>query len=266
MKLLQILDLIKQRQSIDWPHLHQSLLHLGITEALIRETFNVKRYSEKIYAVTIINHDFFENIMQLIEPSDKSSRATASMTGNSHIAAVNGALLIANTHHRKSPYVHLIKSGFPIPEPQKNNAIIIENLECFINFQDTYQFMKQFCEFTAPIDDIEFIYAAGNSISNQIITPYLHKFSGHIYCLLDIDIGGLQIYKNLLNNGLSLSTTHFVIPKDIHHRLQRSRRNMNKTELAKLNSFLNISSAINQLITYLHHYQTSIEQESYRVL
>ena len=264
MKTIQELDNTKQGKGVNWPTLYKKLSRLKIDDQLIYQAITIKQYSKKVYGINIIDHDAFEKIIQLAQPINKNSRAAASIAGNTHQINVNGALLVAVTEQSEAPYVHAFTQSYRLPYPKKQHAVIIENLECFLHFKDSYLFMSQLCEISHSIDDIEFIYAAGNSISNQNIIPYLKEFKGDIFCLLDIDIGGLQIYKNLLNNGLSIDKTHFVIPKDIEQRLKKSRRKASKSELNKLNNFLKISNQIDQLIGLMHYYQTTIEQESYR--
>ena len=236
------------------------------------------RYDESTYLVTITNQSAFDEIKALLQPIDKTSRKMASLSGNSHQATVEGALLIATSMMAEKPYTHLFMQHLSTPEPQHKFAIIIENLECFLHFQETFTFISKYCfhasqsisfetnQFqTLPeLHNIEFIYAAGNSITNRQIIPYLEQFEGGLWCLLDIDFGGLQIYQNLLNNGLSSDKTHFLIPNDIEARLLRSRRKAPQKTLQELNKFLNITPNINQLIRLIHHYQTIIEQESYR--
>lgn len=264
MKITQELENIKHRKGVNWPILYKKLSRLKIDDQLIQQAITIKQYSETVYGINIIDHDAFERIVLLAQPINKNSRALASITGNTHQTSVNGALLVAITEQSKAPYVHAFTQDYPLAYPKKQHAIIVENLECFLHFKDIYLFMSQLCAISHGIDDIEFIYAAGNSISNQNIIPYLKEFEGDIFCLLDIDIGGLQIYKNLLNNGLSIDKTHFVIPSDIAQRLKISRRKASKSELNKLNTFLKISNQIDQLIGLIHYYQTTIEQESYR--
>lgn len=264
MKTILELEAIKRGKEVNWPLLYRKLSRLKIDDSLINQAITPKKYSETVYGMTIIDHDAFEKIMQLARPINKNSRATASLMGNTHQTSVNGALLIAVTHQTEMPYVHIFMNDHPLSQPKKQHAIIIENLECFLNFRDTYRFMNQSCGIQHDMNEIEFIYAAGNSISNQNIIPYLKEFKGDILCLLDIDIGGLQIYKNLLNNGLSIDNTHFVIPNDIVQRLKISKRRALNSELNKLNRFLKISDQIDHLIGLIHYYQTTIEQESYR--
>lgn len=268
MKLLTKLEKVKKGHSLNWPSFYKHLLRQGISDILINEAMSVTRYSDKVYGVTITNRAAFKKIEALSQPVVKESRAMASRSGNTHAVSVNGALLITMTEHSKDPCTYIFTKDKPLPIPRQNHAVIIENLECFLNFKTIYQFMTQYCSISREIvriEDIEFIYAAGNSISNYLIVPYLQQFSGEIFCLFDIDIGGLQIYRNLLNNGLDLIHTHFVIPDDVVDRLEQSRRKATKAELAKLNKFLHISNQIDQLIVLIHHYQTTIEQESYRV-
>lgn len=266
MNLLKDLEDIKNGQPVNWSSINKKLFkRLKDDYQLVKQAFSiVKYYNKKTYIISICDHEAFDKIIKLLQPKNKHSRSTASLTGNSHITGVNGALLIIVTEQLSKPYVHVLKKESSIPIPTKKHAVIIENLECFLNFKETYRFMKQFCQVWHDINDIEFIYAAGNSISNQNIIPYLIKFTGDILCIMDIDLGGLQIYKNLLNNGLSITNTHFIIPNDIKNRLKNSQRKTTEEELDKLNKFLNISLSINQLIRLIRYYKTTIEQESYR--
>ncbi|VEA70765.1 Uncharacterised protein [Serratia rubidaea] len=152
----------------------------------------------------------------------------------------------------------------PYPARRKKHAMIIENLECFLDFRAVYQFAVQHCGVEYPEEDIEFIWAAGNGISNRLIIPYLQLFSGSVLCILDVDPGGITIYANLLSGGLAAQKTHYLTPDDLGERLHRSRRKISTEDLDALSRLHGLSPQVDKIISVLRHYRTTVEQESYR--
>jgi hypothetical protein len=249
---------------VDWPAARRSLVKVGVTEKLIDIAFTSTPYSDRAYKVEICCKDTLLEIKQQIESRDLGSRAGASVAGNSHKTPVNGAMLV--TWHAKQPFpdVRIFTDNRDIPVPQKKNILIIENEECFLNKEDTYQFAAKYCGLTIPIEAVEFVYGSGNSITNRRIIPYLKATSGQVLCLFDLDLGGLRIYANLLKAGLSPACTKFLFPSDLEDRLKASKRKATQDELEKLDQVYGVTTETDLIITAIRHYQTTIEQESYR--
>jgi hypothetical protein len=262
--LSQAMDAIKAGKGVDWLSLKRKLIRAGADASLISKSVQVVRYAEKVYQVTIINHEAFAELCQFAPPIDKSSRSTASLSGNSHATNVDGALLVAYNSTSAAPYNYVLRRSSPLPCPPKKHAMIIENLECFLDYRSVYQFVAKNCGVVYPKEDIEFLWAAGNGISNRLIIPYLQQFSGSVMCLLDVDSGGLQIYANLLAGGLPAETTRFLTPDDLRDRLCHSRRKVSGEELDALSKLYGVSSQVDNIISLLRHYRTTVEQESYR--
>ena len=105
---------------------------------------------------------------------------------------------------------------------------------------------------------------AGNSISNRLIIPYLKSFEGEVMCLLDVDLGGLKIYSNLLSGGVSLDSLHYLVPGDLARRLYESRRQAGEKELEGLSRMHGLSPVTDHVISAIRYFKKTLEQESYR--
>ncbi|WP_286271640.1 hypothetical protein [Thalassotalea hakodatensis] len=255
---------IEMGRAINWKKFSSQLAKFGIADKEIKRAFKVTRYSDDAYAVAIASEKLVNQFKVIIESHSLKTRSAASNRGNSHLEKVDGALLVANTSGNVVPYNHLFKKDRLVDTPQKTHCLIIENLECFLTFEHTFHFVSNHCDFDMDIKDIEFLWAAGNSITNSLIIPYLKKFNGQVFCLFDIDQGGLSIYSNLIKAGLEIDNTKFLFPYDIKERLENSKRKACTKELNSLSSNYGLSETTNQLITLIRHYKTTIEQESYR--
>ena len=130
-------DAIKKGRSVDWRTLKAQLLKIGATEALINDALFAKAYGDKDYQVVIKDEQSFIMLQTLAEPSDLSSRSAASITGNTHSTRVNGAMLAAWGIGDVTPYNRVFMQDRELPQPNKQHALIIENLECFLNNKTT---------------------------------------------------------------------------------------------------------------------------------
>lgn len=262
--LVKILELVRLGRPVDWPRCISQFIQVGIDTSMLDKAVIAAPYGNREYRVTIINEDLFKQIESLVSPTDRRSRSTASKSGNSHYVSVSGAMLAVWFAGEVECINRIFKPGLPNPQPSRRHAIIIENEECFLHKEDTFQFLQQRCDVKWPIEDVEFIYGSGNSISNRLIIPYLKSFEGEVLCLLDVDFGGLRIYSNLLSAGMPMERTRYLIPNDLTERLSRSKRKASSAELESLSVLYGKSSLIDNIIKAIRHFGTTVEQESYR--
>lgn len=260
----KIFTKIRAGYAVDWPMARNRLIRLGVDKQLIDRAVDVKAYSTKEHQVVIIDDAAFSEVEILAAPIDRSSRSAASRKGNTHAAGVNGALLAVWVSDEETPANRVFMDTHPFPKPSRRHALIIENEECFLNKEFTHEFATGHCGVNHDIDDIEFIYGSGNSITNRRILPYLQSFEGEVFCMLDVDLGGIRIYSNLLSGGLDPESTHFLVPDDLSMRLSKSRRKASQRELDGLSPYYGKTDALDKLITAIRYYKTTIEQESYR--
>lgn len=262
--LIRDLSKIQSGHPVNWKTVEQRLLRAGVEKHILEQAFHSTPFSSDEYKVIITCQAAFDEIKTQLNRTNANSRSNASLAGNSHTSSVNGAMLAVWCAGEKECINRIFMDGQPLPTPSRPHALVIENEECFLNKEDTYQFVSKYCRINHPIHQIEFIYGSGNSISNKRIIPYLKTFTGDILCLLDVDLGGLRIYANLLAGGLSPNSTKFLVPHDFTERLARSKRQASENELAALSKVYGYSKQTDQIIIAIRHYQTTIEQESYR--
>lgn len=257
---------LEKGAAVNWKVTNRLLLKAGISKQQIDEAFTVTAYGNDIYQVQIANKELFSDIQSLVNISiaSKSSRTSASVIGNTHAVSVCGAMLIVWHAEEGMPVVRVFDDNNSTPVPTKPNILIIENEECFLNKESTYQFAKQYCGLSCPIEDIEFLFGSGNSITNKRILPYLKSTVGDVYCLFDIDFGGLRIFANLLAGGLPQKKTHYLVPSDLENRLKNSKRKASAEELGKLDQIYGVSTKTDQVVSAIRYYNTTLEQESYR--
>lgn len=262
--LREDLHRIRSGLPVDWQTTKQRLHKAGIDRHLLARALDATAFSHDEYQITIVDCAAFDEIESLLQRTNNTSRSSASLLGNSHTATVKGAMLAVWCANETECMNRIFLDHQPQPKPSRRHGLIIENEECFLNKEDTYQFVTEYCGIDYPIDEIEFIYGSGNSITNRRIIPYLRAFKGDMLCLLDVDLGGLRIYANLLAAGLPLTTTHFLVPADLSKRLEHSNRQASDKELQALSKVYGYSELTDQIVKAIRYYKTTIEQESYR--
>jgi hypothetical protein len=260
------LSQIEKGAPVNWKVTNRLLLKAGVAKKQIDEAFSITAYGNDIYQVQIANKELFSEIQSLVSISiaSKNSRTSASIMGNTHSVSVCGAMLIVWHAEEGMPAVRVFDDNNPTPVTTKPNILIIENEECFLNKESTYRFARQYCGLTCPIEDIEFVFGSGNSITNKRILPYLKSTTGDVYCLFDIDFGGLRIFANLLAGGLSHKKTHYLVPSDLEKRLNNSKRSASAEELGKLDQVYGLTAKTDEVVSAIRYYNTTLEQESYR--
>lgn len=255
---------IEAGHPVNWMVAERMLIKAGIALDLLNRAFDVTSYGRDIYQVKVSDESAFLEIESQLNRPNKNDRRSASLTGNSHSVSVKGAMLITWVADEVSPRIRVFNDDTEPQVPTRPYVLIIENEECFLNKEDTFRFVKESCGVSYPISDVEFVFGSGNSITNKRIIPYLQSTSGQVYCLFDLDFGGLRIFSNLIVGGLPIDRTHYLVPHDLECRLKQSRRSASPSELQSLDQVYGISTKTDQVISAIRFYKTTLEQESYR--
>lgn len=255
---------IEAGNPVNWKKIERALIKIGIPSSLLNKAFDVLPYGSDTYHVIVRDEDAFFEIRSLVNKPRSKDRTSASVDGNSHAVPVKGAMLITWAAGEESPKVLVFNDDTQAQFPVKPNVMIIENEECFLNKESTFQFVNTYCGTNCLITDIVFVFGSGNSISNKRILPYFKAATGQIYCLFDVDFGGLRIFSNLLAGGLEAESTHYLVPADLECRLLQSKRIATQTELENLEQVYGISPKTDKVISAIRYYKTTLEQESYR--
>jgi len=135
----------------------------------------------------------------LFYQNDISSRIEGAKQGKSHSIGTSFAnmLLINTTCSPNTPHV-IVSTGYGVisSTPKLNKtAVIIENIENFY----LYSTYMECIGHQSLITVSDFIFGAGTQINNSLNLSFLSKYE-QIYVAGDLDLGGLKIYKTLVQN------------------------------------------------------------------
>ncbi len=198
------LEKINNNQPINIDLFLKSAEPYSLTETQLLKILNWKKIKAKIYSVSVLNDKAFNELMKQYPFSPIANRIDASIAGNSHSKAVSGSMLSLLAHKNSFPQLVIFSSNgnYQTPTSLHNNLLIIENLE---NFLSLIQQPDKLNIWLGEEWSCDIVYAQGNVISNQIHQKFFSQYD-KIRCLLDIDLGGLDIFKNI--NKLA-SSSHF---------------------------------------------------------
>jgi len=259
----QMLDVIKRKEPVEWMALRAFLISEGINEHRLDSGVESRHVSKSLYQLNITDAELYERIVSQLQSTDSSTRSGAALTQSSHQVKVSASLIHTFNAGSSDIDVRICGPEWPLPKPSKQYAFIIENLECFLKFRDTWLIATKYCGLTRDLPEFEFIWADGNAISNSLNAAFLEQFS-EIHCLLDVDFGGLSIFRNL-QQLLPKTKTFYLIPNDLEARLKSCKKRMPIEKRKKLQSFHGLSETVSTAINLIQKYEGAyIEQESYR--
>lgn len=158
--------------------------------------FDIERTSDNKYSYSLKNKEMYSDIFRSYIDKSLSKREISALQGDSHASKCTKGLLLMREDNLESSGVF-----FELPNkkfsPNKKTAIIIENLETFIN--------KEFIESLKidNIDDCNIIFGSGGVIQNTYFYDFLMEYD-IVYCLFDWDFSGLSFYKTLFKNNVNV--------------------------------------------------------------
>lgn len=261
-QLKKYLDAIEAQEPIDLPRFKRFLDSLSLSVRIGPNDIVGKRYPTGKYLVTSMDIHLAKELGKLVaQPLDH--RISAARQNQSHKHKVEGSLLLVRNSNTHPQVVVFDKHGsYDVPCRIRRRALVLENRQNFLSIEQTKEFIRQFVSlFPDDFDELTVVFAEGNEISNALHERFLSQFE-HIYLLLDLDLGGLRIAKNL-HNLLATTSFTFLLPDDIEHRL---------SEVVEVASSEHIEEAIaiGQKVPFLtpaakliKSFRRTLEQESY---
>lgn len=254
-------DLLNGR-SVDWVKTKKRLLKKGHSMQTISTAFNPAG-TGLLTSVNILNDRLAKDLLgSIVRITSSDSRVEATKKGDSHRAKTSSGIVNIYPAGESFPRV-VICSGddYQSEFNLAKEALIIENIELFLRLNETLSFISDLCSADLPVDDMDVVFGAGNAISSAHNRTFLGSYQ-RLFCLFDIDQGGLEAHKNL--SGLvGREDVAFLYPVDIDQRLDGSIRSLTpqqEEELSKFKSSLPIHNKIKAMI--LKSYKT-LEQEDY---
>lgn len=234
------------------------MLEIDISRILVAQKISK---TKPRYEVRILDALAFDSLLARFQPSGVDGRTGAALDGNSHAAGVSESILIFRSEYHPHPTVAITEQGeWTVPRPLGPIGVIVENLENFLRFHETIAFIGSILPF--ELDEFELIYGSGNQVCNSLNAPVLNRFDA-IYCLFDVDVGGMRMFKTL-KTLLPEQSIKFLSPADIDGRLTRSKYMLsdeNRMELFE--RYRDLSPETDRLISCMRDTGRTLEQETY---
>lgn len=257
-RLTPYLDKIRLGKSINYPVFAELCAQekvFGLDKILKAEYQSARQYR-----VEILNKDRFDELSARF--ADSGSRSAAARAGDSHRQNACASYLLRRAFPLWQPELVWLAQDGAVPATQGRIALVLENLENFHHLDKMSVVLRQWQPengFAAA----DWLFGAGNHISNALHQPYLAQYA-EIHCLLDWDIGGLQIFRNL-QAMLPESTVRFVLPPEPVDYLMQSNRLLNPKQRSGLAQLGGLSPETDRLIAAMLHTGRALEQEIYLV-
>lgn len=261
-RIYTYLNSISSGQPINFEAFAKELKKHGKGAGYLFDTFSASKIGKSSYQVAVLREDRFAELIREHALSEFAGRIGAAFDGNSHAAAVSSSLLITRSVLHPHPSVVLLsKDGWEAPNTLQPAALLVENLENFLALKQTVDILAD-CGVAEQSENFDVIFSAGNQITNRLNMPFLSQYQ-RLYCLFDVDLGGLIMYRTLLKGLPDGHRVVFVYPDDIAHRLTASKYSLNQQTRQDLPEFIGLSKETNELIGLMRDSRKALEQETY---
>jgi hypothetical protein len=261
MQISKYLIKIKSGELLNFDSFSKQLLQQGYDEKTILEIFETKKVSRLRYLVNVLDQDRFLQLQIDYPEHTITDRVSAAQAGDSHKHPVSQAMIVLWSAKNNHPIVVLNDTDkINSPVILSKRLLIIENQENFIQKQRTLHFLQQqFSDFNA--ENLDIVLGSGNAISNKLNKAFFNHYE-QIDCLLDLDIGGLEIFKNLVNLTRH-SNLNFLLPPCADKLLNQSKIHLQEHYLTVLRQYHEQYPLLRPVIELMSKHQKMLEQELY---
>ncbi|WP_026970846.1 hypothetical protein [Aliagarivorans marinus] len=261
-QLKKYLDAIDAQEPIDLPRFKRFLDSLSLSVRIEPDGIVGKRYPTGKYLVTSMDIHLANELRKLVaQPLDH--RIAAARQNQSHKHKVEGSLLLIRDNNTHPQVVVFDKHGsYDFHCRIHRKALVLENRQNFLSIEQTKDFIRRFVsQFPDDFGALTVVFAEGNEISNALHKSFLSQFE-HIYLLLDLDLGGLTIAKNL-HNLLAPTPFTFLLPDDIEHRLSQVVEVTSPEHIAEVIAIGLKLPFLTSAARLIKSFRRTLEQESY---
>ena len=261
MQVFKYLENIKCGKPINFDGFCKKLYSEGYDDKVILKVFSTEKISRSSYQVSIINEELFDKLHADFPYYTIRNRVSAAQAGDSHKHMVSQAMIILWPNKQKHPVVILNDVNcINAPVGLGQRLLIIENQENFVKKDESLAFLKhQFLDFNE--NGLDIAWGSGNAISNRLNKAFFNQYQ-HIDCWLDLDMGGLTTFVNLVK-----LTTHprlnFLLPPCTDALLKQSKIHLENKHRVDLCAFKENYPQLLPVIELMMHHKKMLEQEMY---
>jgi hypothetical protein len=260
--LRDYLDKIDKGLPVNLMKLTQLLGSLALSRPFLSTDVVARKVKWNLYQVTEIEPELLAQLRSLVDTAG-NDRVSAASQNNSHQHKVNGSLLMVRKGlGHPSVAVFDGEGGFRYPFAQSKKVLLIENRENYIRAAETVAFLQRHTALTdVNIDELDVVFAAGNEVSNALHQVFFAHYEHRFFCF-DVDAGGLQVAKNMLDLLPGYPAT-FLVPADLELRLIKVNL---RAEAKQIDNVISLGMACPDLLPFaklIKKHQRTLEQESY---
>ncbi len=261
MQIYKYLNKIKFGERLNFESFREQLLKQGFDDKTVFKIFETERKSRSSYSVKVLDQALFAQLLIDFPEHKIKDRVSAANAGDSHRHRVSQAMIILWSAQNNHPIVVLNDADkINSPVTLSKRLLIIENQENFIQKQRTLQFLQQqFSDFND--DNLDIAHGSGNAISNRLNKAFFNHYQ-QIDCLLDLDMGGLEIFKNLINLTQH-PNLNFLLPPGADTLLKQSKIHLQEDHLVNLRQYHKQYPLLRPVIELISKHKKLLEQELY---
>jgi len=248
--LAKYLDNIEKNKPINLAPFLKLAESFGLAETQLRQLLSWKKIKGGKHEITVLNMLAFQELKTQFKLSKAQNRVSASIAGNSHSQRVSGSLLSLLGNQQSFPQLVVIDSdgNFQTPVSLHSNLLVIENLENFLALIKRRDYLVSWLDKAWSCD---IIFADGNAVSNKLHQQFFTQYD-KIRCLLDIDLGGFEIFKNI-QSLLPHTKCEFLLSDNYLNKYVQYGQQISTQDYAKLTSRSypkNLRGAVNTVLKY----------------
>ncbi|MBS9405616.1 hypothetical protein KG088_18670 [Halomonas sp. TRM85114] len=263
---LGYLNKLAQGQPVPEQRLRQAAHQFGLAIDALLDGTERQHVKRDLVTYTGINLAVIAEWRASVDVEHASSRIDQAALGSSHNARVSGVMRTVRSRRQPHPQVVLIDARVSIDAgtaaPPAERAVIVENLENFLNLTGTLALFPE-CGLSPEWQDADILYGNGNSVTNHLLTPVLQQYQ-EIGCLFGPDPGGVRMCDTLYQRG-NLPPLRFLAPADLPDRLEASLRTIAKGQREQLAIHIRRSPPCVHVGGLIFKTGSHLEQETYLI-
>jgi hypothetical protein len=255
---------IKNRKPINYRTFKKKAYGIGLTASDLLKLFEVTKYDKNKDIVNVLNEVEFKKLCNKYNSLCMfKTRKEAAATGRTHSLKVSGT--ICNVRHGLGhPYTVIIGDDGDVlsNEPARNQLLIIENEENFLNIEATHKFLKKHAHI--DLENMDVMWGSGNRAANSYLSKFYSKYE-KIFCFFDYELGVIKTAQSIYNLLLDKKCTQFefVIADNAHIDLKEFGVDLNTKHIKKLESIRNECQVLSKAVNLMINTGKIMEQEVY---
>jgi len=263
--LARLLNSVAQKEPVDAGLLSRLLVLEGFHFSQFETVFGENAQRSGTGLLCIRNQEQFDQLRAKY-PVGEQTRAAAALTGDSHRFRLSGGIAVIDGTLQASPQVCVVRDGaVTFPRPFGRELVVFENEELYLQRSRLLVFLAERCALP-PSADLDLMFGMGNRAASQAFAAIYAQYD-RIWMLLDVDLGGLAIFRNTVAN--TGANARFLLPGNIEQLMVaraaavRPDQRLSSAEKARLSALARSHPEIERVANLIHRFGVQLEQEVY---